>query len=513
MLSSPLLAILSNLLIGCQIIIILIWKFSPGNLQKAGLSFKIFSIITLGFLLGTAFNSYLFYLGLILITKLNIRYQEFALLPEILATLSLAYLVVHNRTKILRFYSNSPSNFCFYKFSALTGFATIISAISYKTLIICIKKPLGDWDAWAIWNLKAKAIFKSIRLFPESSWLMALEPSREWTHNDYPLFLPISIVRSWNILGTDSRMVPLVEGWLISVLSGLLILLVCWQKNWWLSIIVSLIYLTNPNFINFSSSQYADIALGSFLLLTIYTFQNTITAEDNESRKFWMILSLIFGLASAWTKNEGLICLSLISICYLFYGLVCYLKQSKLKNSLKDYISKLKLSLLTVEFYIISIGFLALLHFKIFAASGNDFINNSVNNNFSDGISTSIKIFDTTRYQTIFNFFYERMLIDYKYIAPLCLLVFLVSFAINFRKKLSFNIKECIPILIWLCILSIYFFIFIVTPKELNWHLNTAANRLLLQIYPLGVYGAICFTDFLFCPFNDYKLRASRQKV
>ena len=58
------------------------------------------------------------------------------------------------------------------------------------------KDPLGDWDAWAIWNRRARFLYRA-----GDQWRQAFSPV--FDHVDYPLLLPVSNVRLWSYLGAE----------------------------------------------------------------------------------------------------------------------------------------------------------------------------------------------------------------------------------------------------------------------------------------------------------------------
>src|SRR3989338_3737578 len=84
------------------------------------------------------------------------------------------------------------------------------SHLSYLTFILFLsaavpvgftlaqRHPFGDWDAWALWNMKAKFL-----LLSSHSWRELF--SLHWhTQPDYPLLLPFMNV--WGSLGTNDNL-------------------------------------------------------------------------------------------------------------------------------------------------------------------------------------------------------------------------------------------------------------------------------------------------------------------
>jgi len=51
--------------------------------------------------------------------------------------------------------------------------------------------PHGAWDAWAIWNLRARFLAG-----PGDAWRAAFDDALAWSHTDYPLLLPATVARA-----------------------------------------------------------------------------------------------------------------------------------------------------------------------------------------------------------------------------------------------------------------------------------------------------------------------------
>ncbi len=82
---------------------------------------------------------------------------------------------------------------------------------------LSLDKPFGDWDAWAIWNLRAGFIASG------DDWLKGFSSAILWSHPDYPLFLPLNVARGWVLLGQRSVYVPILLGLVFQLsLAGLL---------------------------------------------------------------------------------------------------------------------------------------------------------------------------------------------------------------------------------------------------------------------------------------------------
>jgi hypothetical protein len=64
--------------------------------------------------------------------------------------------------------------------------------------------PHGVWDAWTIWNFRARWIFRA------SEWTSAFNSL--FPNTDYPLLLPSTVLQGWNLLGRESTLIPIFIG-------------------------------------------------------------------------------------------------------------------------------------------------------------------------------------------------------------------------------------------------------------------------------------------------------------
>ena len=68
--------------------------------------------------------------------------------------------------------------------------------LPHSFLIAYLKEPHGKWDAWLIWNMHARFLYRG-----GDAWREAFASGLDWSHWDYPLLLPLSIVRGWTLHG------------------------------------------------------------------------------------------------------------------------------------------------------------------------------------------------------------------------------------------------------------------------------------------------------------------------
>lgn len=169
-----------------------------------------------------------------------------------------------------------------------------VAAFAVNTLA----EPHGQWDAWAIWNQRARWLFRA-----GADWTAAF--ADDTIHGDYPLLLPGAVARAWAYAGADLVAVPAALAAAYGV--ALVILLfasVRLARGRDQALLASLTLLGTPVFMRTAGFQYADIPVAFAMLASLAL----LAARDRDANCAPGALAwagCAAGLA-AWTKNEGL---------------------------------------------------------------------------------------------------------------------------------------------------------------------------------------------------------------
>jgi hypothetical protein len=175
-----------------------------------------------------------------------------------------------------------------------------LMATTIAGLVVTAKLfPHGRWDGWAIWTLRAAFIYQA-----REQWRVAFDPLLYWSHLDYPLLLPLSIVRGWRFVGSDTMLVPRVVGVSCAAMLMLATASLVWQRRgagWALAALAGVMSL--GTFLQESSAQLADVPLALMALVSAALLADAVRSSRTGLRQ-WAALGVWLGLA-AWTKNEG----------------------------------------------------------------------------------------------------------------------------------------------------------------------------------------------------------------
>jgi hypothetical protein len=330
-----------------------------------------------------------------------------------------------------------------------------LSLVSFG--LLALKSPHGFWDAWAIWNTRARFLFRGGPFWTDAFSL--------WTdHADYPLLLPATVARGWVYQGQDSTLYPVLVSWWFTFASiGLLVASLALLRSPGQGYLAGIALLGTAFFLEHGSSQYADVPLGFFILATMVL----LSCHDRftpDGSGLLVLAGLAAGLA-AWTKNEGLLFLAITPLARLavvpFQGWRAYVGQ----------MVRFGLGVLPVA--------LVLVYFKNLHASANDLISGQ------DQESTLARILDPARYQEIGSAFVTNLTTIFP--GPLvCLALLLLCLGVaNRPTRRSFS-----PCLLALGLMVAgYAAVYLVTPLPLRWHLVNSLDRLLLQLWPLALFS------------------------
>jgi hypothetical protein len=300
--------------------------------------------------------------------------------------------------------------------------------------------PQGDWDAWAIWNLRARFL-ESNGVLAHRAWSPVLGAN---THAEYPLLLSSFVARSWAFGSSSSAAVPAATSYifflaLIALVAGGMAAL----RGAALGLLAALTLASTPALLHQVPNQYADIPLACYIAGAI------VFALLDRPR-----LAGIFAGCAAWTKDEGLLFLVV---------LLAVTAAWKRRATLAAAAGALPFALLAIVF-------------KTWLARGSTSL-----------LSTSVpaaaqRLADAGRYgATMAAFGREFASMGAGWYHPILPLIAL-ALALRFDRARRRDAAYC-GALAGLMLLG-YFGVYILTGNDLTWLLQTSLNRLLVQVWP-----------------------------
>jgi hypothetical protein len=335
--------------------------------------------------------------------------------------------------------------------------------LACSSFVIRINRmPHGSWDGWAIWNWEARLLYRA-----GSRWKDYLPFA---FHGDYPLLVPSTTARLWRYAGTEVPEAGALLGVLLALCSiAVLGLTLSELRDSRLGTLMALVLTGTPMYLDYATSQYADVPISFFFVSTIALIAIHFEREPEQMR----ILALGGFLAgcAGWTKNEGLLLIIATGTAFLLPALH---ESSQRLRRFGAFCTGVAAPLGVILF------------FKLNINVRNDLVTNQHN--------TLQKIFDIGRHTTIATGLSKHVFSFGEWtLSPFIPLLALIVFT-----GLDWGVLRNRAWLTGAAILAIvsagYYFVYLMTPIELSYHLQRSLDRLLLQLWPsfLLISGLLC---------------------
>jgi len=354
-----------------------------------------------------------------------------------------------------------------FKTPYLLRLAACVAALSavIRFWYLSRQNPHGQFDAYAIWNLRARFLYRGGQYWRNFTYMTK-------THSDYPLFLPASIARSWEFIGRETQLIPSAIGLLFTfAIIGIVVASISRFRGERQGLLAGLILLGTPFLIGLGASQYADVPLSFFFVATVALL---FLHAESPSQMHFLILAGMAAAFSAWTKNEGILFLVLL---FLLHFVVTTLVKGR--KSWGSEVVALLMGAVPVSVVIFI--------YKVCLASSNDVI-------AAQGLGfTAHKLLDISRYGLILSRFMRELFWfggwshTFGIVMPPLLFFYFLLLGASVKKKdlAATSIAVLLPVFMMIG----YFFVYIVSPHDLVWHLDSSLNRLLLQLWPLAIFA------------------------
>lgn len=352
--------------------------------------------------------------------------------------------------------------------------AVAVLAALYRAVIRIIAHPQGEgWDAFSIWNLHARFLFLG-----GDHWRDGFSPLIPWSHPDYPLLLPGAIAQFWSYLGHDDPVVPAMIGLVFTFSTlALLIASLAHLRGSTSAMLGGLALSSTPFFIEQGTSQYADVPLSFFILATLVLLhlgcRQSPDAPRNPSGQL-LLAGLAAGFA-AWTKNEGLLFLVALVVAQVWVFTLKPIGYGSGGRSGGRWRCLVSFALGTAPMLAI-LGW-----FKHSIATQGDLL--------SGPAIAAHKVLTPSRYWIIVQWYAKEFLrFGSWWIVP-GTVAMLALYLLTHGKRNSDREPVFYASLMTLGLtLAGYFAIYVITPRDLYWHLRFSLNRLFLQVWPSTIF-------------------------
>jgi hypothetical protein len=321
--------------------------------------------------------------------------------------------------------------------------------------------PHGRWDAWAIWNLRARY------LAGDGSWRYAVSPLLAETHPDYPLGTSSLIARTWVYGARDfSPSVPAAVG----ILYGLATLLVLTGalasiNGPLVAVMGGCVLLSASSWVAEIGAQYADVPLALYFAAAMVLLARALgrapdqandgAGDRRQAGRSALLAGVLAGFAAA-TKNEG--------IAFAFVLLLALAVTRAGRRNLLSY----------------SVGLAPLL---ALGAAFKFLIAPEADPTFHQGLGTMVgRLADPARWGAVLSGLASGVSTMGEWYAHPLLLAAAILFALRLRERARDEVLS-----LWLAsglMLATYAGFLVLTPADLKWQIGTSMDRLLVQILP-----------------------------
>lgn len=353
-----------------------------------------------------------------------------------------------------------PSGSVFVSRLLVPGFAISLVAALVRFGYRSATYPHGGWDAATIWNLRARFLFRGADHWRDAfSSLLGT-----WTHADYPLLVPGATARAWSFIGSESQAVPILLGLLFTLATAFLL----WGaltslRSRGQGLLAGTVLLSCNSLVYQGAYQYADVPLAFFMLGTFVALALADTVKEGRNG-FIALAGLTAGLA-AWTKNEGLIFVLALLVAYLL--VIAHLRGWR--QALRHHGIMLR-GLAPVLLLIIA--------FKWGIAPANDILASLQPTDIIDRLTNPWRLW------FVLSSFGQRFLALSGWLAAAPLVLVLYLLVVGWGEKSVERESLGTMLVALVLVLAAYLFVYVVTPHDLEWHVDTSMHRLLLHGWP-----------------------------
>jgi hypothetical protein len=320
--------------------------------------------------------------------------------------------------------------------------------------------PHGGWDAATIWNLRARFLFRGA-----DHWRDAFSDLLgTWTHADYPLLVPGAVARAWSFIGSEPQAVPILLGLLFTLATAFLL----WGaltslRSRGQGLLAGLVILCCNSLVYEGANQYADVPLAFFMLGTFVALALADTVKEGGDG-FVVLAGLTAGFA-AWTKNEGLL---FVLALFAAHPLVI----ARLRGGRQALRRQGVMLLGLAPMLLLIIGF------KWGVAPANDLLASLQPADIIDRLTNPWRLW------FVLLSFGERFLALSGWLAAAPLALALYLLVVGWREDWVERESLGTMLVTLGLVLAAYILVYVVTPYDLAWHVDTSMYRLAFHGWP-----------------------------
>ena len=324
-------------------------------------------------------------------------------------------------------------------------------------ILISLGTPTYEWDPRSIWLFHAK------RIFYDGSIFSFADNYAPFSHNDYPNLAPAFSSSFAMLLGYWNEIFPKLSFTLLYLPP--LIFTYSFLKDGKYLIFLSIIFFIIGKYL---FNGWADGLIAVYFSLSVFLMYLLFIKDAKyfKGNLLYYLITFCFFVSLTLIKNEGTALLLILFTATILIKVY--------KGDLKEHILKLIL---------LSFSFIPIIFWKFFCYS-NGIENDYINNNFLLNLLPRIEEFSNYKLIGYFLLLNEKFIIS--------LIFFLVAFWIKRNKEL-FNFVSAITVIY----IIVLFFIFLSTPVDLYFQLDSAAARVVKTLsFSMAFFGLYNLSNY-----------------
>jgi len=317
--------------------------------------------------------------------------------------------------------------------------------------------PMGGWDAWEVWNYKAKFIFSA-----EDKWTNMFQPMLWRSSPHYPLLLPLVNVWGWSFINQTTPAIPMITSMVFVFLTICLLSAVLYHSTKSpTALLVPGLLVTLPFFGILSISQYCDIVLSFYLLSSLYGLIKTL--EGSHTAPYAILSGISLGMLS-FTKPEGIVAAGIL----LLLSSILFILKHRDPTIRRTFLLPLSLSF--------GLSSLTTIIFLVMYSPGNQ--------TFINGLASETSPSTIYRLKMILGF----LLFEMKSAKWNGIWFFVLGGLILFYRPCLRRGIRLIPLFLLAYILTVLSYYFVNTYFEIGWWLQNTLNRILFSLLPVFLW-------------------------
>jgi hypothetical protein len=325
-----------------------------------------------------------------------------------------------------------------------------------------LASPSGEWDAWSVWNLRARFLHRGLA----GHWREAFDSAMHWSNLSNPLLLPSSTARLWLYARAETAAAPALLSFVfIYATAAILVGAFIAAGRRLEGFLAGGVLLATYPFNFWGPAQMADVPLAAFVLAGTVMMSRMLDNRSDAATPAIALLTFCAGCA-AWTKNEGLV----------FAAASCAVAASVVALQRPRVFRGVMLALAGLAWPIAVV-----LYFKLRVGPTSYLL---------EGVTmwpAPPQVWHLERHLYILRAF-ARELLAWGTRIPVGIIPVVVFYAVAASMAFGFRRRHLIAALPLLTMLVGGYVAFLLTPLNLQWHLETALPRVVLQIWPAALY-------------------------